>query len=423
VTPADNLPRRGVYDSRFVLYRATPTLTDEQVKSLDALWLDLFQQDGVVLNVNGQIVHPRGTHHGEPVVPLERGVLRAGANRIVVLYENKGWGNFGRAPLEAVAGLRAGLLTSAKMMGMPVQEWRCKLIERDRDDANSLTGVDVADADWPHFTLDEAMAQRLATPIQPGSETEQDQAARILFGQRRVAVFRSSFDITEADLRAGRSRLTFDRIDDTGRVFVNGQQVGQSKSWDKPATFDLAKTLKPGRNVVAVIVDNSGGGEGGVVRPVHLECEKLEGVDLHWQLATDIQIPGAGWQTIELDTQKKIDRKGSGTSTIPQAKADALLTWYRMEFELPAPAKNTWIPWCAVLDASGNGFVAVNGHDLGRYWEIGPQREFYMPECWLKFGPGEKNLLTIQLRSTERDAQLRAAEITPCPNQAEYRTR
>ena len=107
-------------------------------------------------------------------------------------------------------------------------------------------------------------------------------------------------------------------------------------------------------------------------------------------------------------------------ATTPKAAPDALLSWYRTEFVLPEPAKNVWIPWRAVLDASGNGMVALNGHELGRYWEVGPQREFYLPECWLKFG-GEKNVLTIKLRSTERGAQLRAAEIAPYADQAERR--
>jgi beta-galactosidase len=28
----------------------------------------------------------------------------------------------------------------------------------------------------------------------------------------------------------------------------------------------------------------------------------------------------------------------------------------------------------------------VNGHNLGRYWNIGPQQTLYLPGCWLKKG-------------------------------------
>ncbi|MGH2644425.1 MAG: beta-galactosidase, partial [Chitinophagaceae bacterium] len=34
----------------------------------------------------------------------------------------------------------------------------------------------------------------------------------------------------------------------------------------------------------------------------------------------------------------------------------------------------------------GKGIVFVNGHNLGRYWHIGPQQTLYLPGCWLKKG-------------------------------------
>jgi beta-galactosidase len=43
------------------------------------------------------------------------------------------------------------------------------------------------------------------------------------------------------------------------------------------------------------------------------------------------------------------------------------------------------------LDMSNwkKGLVWVNGHDLGRFWEIGPQQTLYLPGCWLKEGENE----------------------------------
>ena len=35
------------------------------------------------------------------------------------------------------------------------------------------------------------------------------------------------------------------------------------------------------------------------------------------------------------------------------------------------------------------GMVYVNGHNLGRFWEIGPQQTLYLPGCWLKKGENE----------------------------------
>ena len=37
----------------------------------------------------------------------------------------------------------------------------------------------------------------------------------------------------------------------------------------------------------------------------------------------------------------------------------------------------------------GKGLVSVNGHPMGRIWEIGPQQTLYMPGCWLKKGENE----------------------------------
>ena len=37
----------------------------------------------------------------------------------------------------------------------------------------------------------------------------------------------------------------------------------------------------------------------------------------------------------------------------------------------------------------GKGLVYVNGHPIGRFWEIGPQQTLYMPGCWLRKGENE----------------------------------
>jgi beta-galactosidase len=37
----------------------------------------------------------------------------------------------------------------------------------------------------------------------------------------------------------------------------------------------------------------------------------------------------------------------------------------------------------------GKGIVFVNDHNLGRYWNLGPQQTLYLPGCWLKKGKNE----------------------------------
>lgn len=57
---------------------------------------------------------------------------------------------------------------------------------------------------------------------------------------------------------------------------------------------------------------------------------------------------------------------------------------YRGTFNVSKP-QDTFLD----MSAWGKGLVYVNGHALGRFWEIGPQQTLYMPGCWLKKGKNE----------------------------------
>ena len=58
--------------------------------------------------------------------------------------------------------------------------------------------------------------------------------------------------------------------------------------------------------------------------------------------------------------------------------------WYRAYFDLSKTGDT-------FLDMRNwtHGVVWVNGHNLGRYWHIGPQQTIYVPGCWLKQGRNE----------------------------------
>ena len=47
------------------------------------------------------------------------------------------------------------------------------------------------------------------------------------------------------------------------------------------------------------------------------------------------------------------------------------------------------------LSTWGKGLVWVNGHCLGRFWQIGPQQTLYLPGCWLKKGENEVVVMDI----------------------------
>ena len=52
----------------------------------------------------------------------------------------------------------------------------------------------------------------------------------------------------------------------------------------------------------------------------------------------------------------------------------------------------------------GKGFVFLNGHNLGKYWQIGPQQTLYIPASWLKKGKNEV-VVFDQLKSGHRQLQ------------------
>lgn len=44
----------------------------------------------------------------------------------------------------------------------------------------------------------------------------------------------------------------------------------------------------------------------------------------------------------------------------------------------------------------GKGHVWVNGHHLGRFWNIGPQQSLYLPAGWLKKGRNTIVILDLE---------------------------
>ena len=47
------------------------------------------------------------------------------------------------------------------------------------------------------------------------------------------------------------------------------------------------------------------------------------------------------------------------------------------------------------MEQFGKGQVYVNGHAIGRFWNIGPQQTLYVPGCWLKKGKNEVIVLDV----------------------------
>lgn len=71
----------------------------------------------------------------------------------------------------------------------------------------------------------------------------------------------------------------------------------------------------------------------------------------------------------------------------------------------------------------GKGLAWVNGHAIGRFWEIGPQQTLYMPGCWLKKGENEIIVLDMVAPSQAVTQGLRRPVLDMLKESDTYTTR
>lgn len=155
---------------------------------------------------------------------------------------------------------------------------------------------------------------------------------------------------------------------DFGLVFVNGVFAG---SLDRRLKQDsLSLTLPAGRVRLDILVENLGRinfgpyllqNKKGIVAPVTFAGSTVHG---WWMYRLPMLDPGAAhFRSGAVDTAPVL-RKGT--------------------FRLTAPA-DTYLD----MREWGKGCVWVNGHNLGRYWRVGPQQTIYVPRQWVHAGDNE----------------------------------
>ncbi|MFX3646779.1 MAG: beta-galactosidase [Paenibacillus sp.] len=59
-------------------------------------------------------------------------------------------------------------------------------------------------------------------------------------------------------------------------------------------------------------------------------------------------------------------------------------TWYRWRFAKPAISEHHKVNLMLRLTGMSKGTIHLNGHHLGRYWQIGPQEDYKIPVAWLQ---------------------------------------
>jgi hypothetical protein len=388
---SSNLVQAGVFDSRFVFYQViltNPVATNLQLK--------YPFDDAVVAGVNGRLVAREWGDRGSSVFALPAGVAQ-----VRLLYENRGFAN-GRKEMEQPGGISAAQVVS-ELQARPIGGWRMREVE-DRADFPE-TRPEFDDAGWKPVSTESVEASFTPPAGSPGASGRAG----------TVAVFRARFQMGTQDLKGERWNLGFGRIEEAGQVYVNGKSVGRTADRTRAHSFEVTRELHPGANVVAVVVRSQTGSVGlGAPtlsrgfngEPVSLQALGFpKGIEEEWWRP---QLNDAGWETVA------VGRQMSGEA--------GELTWFRLGFELPAANPEVWFPWRVHLEASGNGFLYLNGHALGRYWEAGPQHDFFLPECWLNFGRGQSNNLTLSLRPVGERVRIQKAVVEPYVDYSEKAT-
>ena len=95
-----------------------------------------------------------------------------------------------------------------------------------------------------------------------------------------------------------------------------------------------------------------------------------------------------GWDVFTLPMSSvPSPRFGAGTPDGP--------AFYHGRFRVERPA-DTFLD----LRDWGKGTVWVNGHQLGRFWDIGPEQTLYVPGPWLR--PGANDVVVFDLTAPAR---------------------
>ena len=355
-----------VFDQRYVYYRVNFSLSADDLAAPMGLFVLSDGGGGsLAARVNGTEVPPVN----DGFIALDS-LAREGSNTAEVLFENLGCHRFG-PDIEQAQGITRISVVPRAAHGQALEDWRMKLVPVDSP-AATLAEIreDFDDHAWQPVHLEGPAA---ATPA------------------GKSAVYRASLSVSQDRLAAG-VILTFPVIHDRGILYVNGRDAGRATDWSQPWTFEITEYLHEGNNSIALLVHNDWG-NGGPQRGCSVEPVGRRLYDL--QVAPTTRV-----------TDDQID----------DDQHRRLLTHYAMEFQLPRTPQSLSVPWKLHLNADANAFVTLNGHLLGRYWSAGPQRDIWLPECWLNFGPETKNVIQLQARPTA-DAPvgkiIKQAEVRP----------
>jgi beta-galactosidase len=175
--------------------------------------------------------------------------------------------------------------------------------------------------------------------------------------------------------------LSIKELRDYGIVFINGKKIGVL---DRRLKQDsIAVDLPAGEVTIDILVENLGRINFG---PNLLKNNK--GITSNVSLNGNVL---KGWDMYSLPFQHVDDIKFNKTASTTEQPV-----LKRAYFNVTEPG-DTYLD----MRNWGKGSVWVNGHNLGRYWSVGPQQTLYVPVEWLKKGKNE--IIVLELLKPEQN--------------------
>ena len=175
-------------------------------------------------------------------------------------------------------------------------------------------------------------------------------------------------------------------IHDFGYVFIDGKRVGILDRRSANAKISLPAREKESQ--LDILVEPMGrinfgpemSDRKGIIAPVKLGGEILKGWEIFNLPLDDKMVGGLKFQPGPQFEPAHI----IGSDEVASAMKKVAPAFWRGTFSLEK-AGDTFLD----LRGWGKGDLWVNGHCLGRYWNIGPSQTAYAPGCWLHAGENE----------------------------------
>ena len=184
--------------------------------------------------------------------------------------------------------------------------------------------------------------------------------------------------------------LVLSDLNDYALVYLDGRLVGALDRGNKQDRVRLDLD-RPGARL-DILVENSG--RINSTREIRHENKGLRAVTL-------ADAPLTGWSIYLLPMAPDSIFEAPGVpveARFGAAKSGNAPAFYRGSFTLDVPAGKPVPDTFLDIADLGKGVVWLNGHPLGRVWNVGPQRTLYVPGVWLHAGKNEVVALDLLRR-------------------------